>query len=41
MGYVSAPLAKAGTRLFADVRGTRIPVDVHPLPFTPHRYRKG
>jgi aminomethyltransferase len=41
MGYVSTPLAKAGTRLFADVRGTRIPVDVHPLPFTPHRYRKG
>jgi aminomethyltransferase len=41
MGYVSAPLAKAGTRLFADVRGTRIPLDVHPLPFTPHRYRKG
>ena len=33
--------AKPGTRLFADVRGTRIPVDVHPLPFTPHRYRKG
>jgi aminomethyltransferase len=41
MGYVSAPLAKAGTKLFADVRGTKIPVDVHPLPFTPHRYRKG
>ena len=41
MGYVSAPLAKSGTRLFADVRGTKIPVDVHPLPFTPHRYRKG
>jgi aminomethyltransferase len=41
MGYVSAPFAKPGTRLFADVRGTRIPVDVHPLPFTPHRYRKG
>jgi aminomethyltransferase len=41
MGYVSAPLAKAGTRLFADVRGARIPLDVHPLPFTPHRYRKG
>jgi aminomethyltransferase len=41
MGYVSAPLAKPGTRLFADVRGTKIPLDVHPLPFTPHRYRKG
>jgi aminomethyltransferase len=41
MGYVSAPLAVFGTKLFADVRGTKIPVDIHPLPFTPHRYRKG
>jgi aminomethyltransferase len=41
MGYVSTPLAKPGTNLFADVRGTKIPLDVHPLPFTPHRYRKG
>jgi aminomethyltransferase len=41
MGYVAAALAKPGNRLFADVRGTKIPVDVAPLPFTPHRYRKG
>lgn len=41
MGYVSAEFAKPGTRIFADVRGTKIPVDVHPLPFTQHRYRKG
>jgi aminomethyltransferase len=41
MGYVRADLAAAGTRLFAEVRGTRLPVDVHALPFTPHRYRKG
>ncbi len=41
MGYVAAALAKPGTKLFADVRGTKIPVDVSPLPFTPHRYRKG
>ena len=41
MGYVAAALAKPGSRLFADVRGTKIPVDVAPLPFTPHRYRKG
>jgi len=41
MGYVSATLAKPGTRLFADVRGTKVPVDVAALPFTPHRYRKG
>ncbi len=41
MGYISAALAKSGAKLFADVRGTKIPVDIHPLPFTPHRYRKG
>ncbi|MDH4984894.1 glycine cleavage system aminomethyltransferase GcvT [Aminobacter anthyllidis] len=41
MGYVSTQLAKAGTRVFADVRGAKVPVDVHSLPFTQHRYRKG
>ena len=41
MGYVSPSLAKPGTKLFADVRGAKIPVDVHPLPFIPHRHRKG
>jgi len=40
-GYVPPGLAAPGTRLFAEVRGSRIPVDLHPLPFTPHRYRKG
>jgi aminomethyltransferase len=41
MGYVAAELAKPGTRLFADVRGNRLPITVHSLPFVPHRYRKG
>ena len=41
MGYVAAALAQPGTQLFAEVRGSRVPVAVHPLPFTPHRYRKG
>lgn len=41
MGYVPAALATPGTRLFAEVRGNRVPIDVHPLPFTQHRYRKG
>jgi len=42
MGYVATALAKPGAgKLFAEVRGQRIPVDVHPLPFTPHRYVKG
>jgi aminomethyltransferase len=41
MGYVPVALAQAGTRLFADVRGNKVPVQVHALPFVPHRYRKG
>jgi aminomethyltransferase len=41
MGYVRADLAVPGTALFAEVRGSRVPVAVHPLPFTQHRYRKG
>jgi aminomethyltransferase len=41
MGYLPVAIARPGTRVFADVRGTTIPVDVHALPFSPHRYRKG
>jgi aminomethyltransferase len=41
MGYVATDLAQPGTRVFADVRGTRLALDVTALPFTPHRYRKG
>jgi aminomethyltransferase len=42
MGYVATPLAKPGAaKLFAEVRGQRIPIDVHSLPFTQHRYFKG
>ncbi|MGB6117517.1 MAG: glycine cleavage system aminomethyltransferase GcvT [Mesorhizobium sp.] len=42
MGHVASPLAKPGaSKLFAEVRGQRIPVEVHSLPFTPHRYVKG
>ena len=41
MGYVAVSTAASGSKLFADVRGTKLPVDIHPLPFTPHHYRKG
>jgi aminomethyltransferase len=41
MGYVATALALPGQKLFADVRGNRLPVAVHPLPFAPHRYFKG
>ncbi|MEM7272619.1 MAG: glycine cleavage system aminomethyltransferase GcvT [Actinomycetota bacterium] len=41
MGYVSPTLAEPGTPLSADVRGKAVACTVHPLPFTPHRYRRG
>jgi aminomethyltransferase len=42
MGYVRADLAKPGAaKLFAEVRGNRIPVQVAALPFIQHRYFKG
>ena len=41
MGYVSnARPLQFGTRLFADVRGSRVPVEVTDLPFVPHRYKR-
>lgn len=41
MGYVAREFSGPGTPLFAEVRGSRIPMHVHTLPFTPHRYHKG
>ena len=40
MGYVPASVAHIGTRLFADVRGQRIPVTLSGMPFVPHRYHR-
>ncbi|MBP2562533.1 aminomethyltransferase [Neorhizobium galegae] len=40
-GFVASDRAAIGTMLYADVRGTKVPVAVHSLPFTLHRYRKG
>jgi aminomethyltransferase len=40
MGYVPISLAPIGTRLFADVRGQRIPLVVSNMPFVPHRYHR-
>jgi aminomethyltransferase len=40
MGYVPRALAAAGTTLFAEIRGRRVPVTVTALPFVPHRYRR-
>lgn len=40
MGYVPANLANPGARVFAEVRGQRLPLAVSPLPFVPHRYKR-
>ncbi len=40
MGYVPPAQSSVGTRLFAEVRGQRLPVDVHALPFVPSRCKR-
>jgi aminomethyltransferase len=40
MGYVPTGLAANGTRLFAQVRGQRLPVTVAPTPFVPNSYKR-
>jgi aminomethyltransferase len=40
MGYVPAPLAEPGTRLFAEVRGQRLPLEVAALPFVPAGFKR-
>jgi aminomethyltransferase len=40
MGYVPADAAAPGTRIFAEVRGKRLPVAVAELPFTAPRYKR-
>ena len=41
MGYVPAALASVGSRVFADVRGKRLPVTVAALPFVNQTYKRG
>jgi aminomethyltransferase len=40
MGYLADGWTTPGTRVFADVRDRRMPVDVCDLPFVPHRYKR-
>lgn len=40
MGYVAASLAFAGTQLFGELRGKRLPVRVVDLPFVPAGYKR-
>ncbi|MEO7336240.1 MAG: glycine cleavage system aminomethyltransferase GcvT [Caldimonas sp.] len=41
MAYLAANHAIAGHEVYADVRGSRQPMRVTALPFTPHRYHRG
>jgi aminomethyltransferase len=41
MGYVEARFAEPGTKVALVVRGKELPASVVPLPFVPHRYRRG
>ena len=40
MGYLPARLTGEGTRLFGEVRGKRLPVEVARLPFHPRSYKR-
>jgi aminomethyltransferase len=40
MGYAVSECATRGARLFAEIRGKRLPIDVSDLPFVPHRYKR-
>jgi aminomethyltransferase len=40
MGYLPFEMAKIGTRLFADLRGNRVAIEVCDLPFVPSRFKR-
>ena len=40
MGYLPTALAANGTRVFAEVRGQRLPLIVSPTPFVPNNYKR-
>lgn len=40
MGYVPSELSAAGTKIFAELRGRRVPVTVANLPFVTPRYKR-
>ncbi|MGH6791435.1 MAG: glycine cleavage system aminomethyltransferase GcvT [Methyloceanibacter sp.] len=41
MGYLPAALAEPGTRIFAELRGSRLPATVGALPFIAPKYKRG
>jgi aminomethyltransferase len=41
MAYLAANHAQPKHEVYAEVRGSRHPMRVSPMPFTPHRYFRG
>lgn len=41
MGYVPSAFTTKGTKIYTDIRGKKIPIIVHSLPFVPQNYFKG
>ena len=41
MAYLASNHALPHHEVYADVRGQRLPMRVHAMPFTPHRYHRG
>ncbi len=40
MGYVAADYSKVGTKIFAEVRGKRLPATITKMPFTPANFKR-
>ncbi|WFU19479.1 glycine cleavage system aminomethyltransferase GcvT [Bradyrhizobium sp. CB3481] len=40
MGYLPTSLATSGAKVFAEVRGQRLPMQVAPMPFVPNTYKR-
>ncbi len=40
MGYVATEFAQTGTRIFAEVRGKRLPATIADMPFRPSTYKR-
>src|SRR5581483_9275411 len=41
MGYIASKFAADGTEIDLNVRGKALPARVAPMPFVPHRYKRG
>jgi glycine cleavage system T protein (aminomethyltransferase) len=40
MGYLPSPHATMGGRVFAELRGQRLPLQISPMPFVPNNYKR-